>query len=250
MVGTYELIVEALSVLLALGTVWVCGRQKSFSRYAFLNFYLLANVAFSVGCFYVRSVYGYTSPQYFYFYYTGDAIPNIVGFLLIGSFFHRLLRESVFHRYVRPTLVIFFLLVVGISGIFIYGGVERARLLPRFVIQFEQNMYFVGVLLTFLLWISMSYLRAESRRFALLVSGLGIYFSAHAANYALRFFFHASNDPAVAAVLGRVPPLAYTLMILLWLYTFRRVPEGEPAVEAATRAGPQEAPVKVEISRE
>lgn len=245
MVGTYELIVLWLSVLASLTAVGVCVYQRAFRRYVFLNLYLLTSVAFTVGCYYVYSVYGYNSTQYFYFYYAGDAIPNIVGYVLIGSFFDRLLRESVFQRYVRPTLVIFFLLVAGVSGMFIYGSVERARLFPRFVIEFEQNMYFVGVLLTFLLWISMSYLRAENRRFALLVSGLGIYFSAHATNYALRYLFHGLAD-----VLTKVPPLAYTLMVLLWLYTFLQVPEYEPAVERATRASPREAVVRVKLSSE
>lgn len=245
MVGTYELIVLWLSVLLSLAAVGVCVYHRAFVRYFFLNLYLLANLGFTAGCYYIYSVYGYNSHELFYFYYIGDAFPNVFGYLLIGSFFYRLLKDSAFERYVRPTLVIFFLLVVAVSGIFVYGSVERARLFPRFVIEFEQNMYFVGVLLTFLLWISMSYLQAESRRFALLVSGLGIYFSAHATNYALRYLFHGLAD-----VLTKVPPLAYTLMVLLWLYTFLQVPEYEPAVERAARASPREAVVKVKLSSE
>ncbi|MCI0403540.1 MAG: hypothetical protein L0212_08460, partial [Acidobacteria bacterium] len=95
-----------------------------------------------------------------------------------------------------------------------------------FLREFQQNMFFVGVLLTFLLWVSMAYLRAESRRFVLLVSGLGVYFSAHAVNYAFQNLF---PSPVVAAALTKVPPIAYTVMVSLWLYTFLRVPEGEPA---------------------
>lgn len=247
MIGTYELIVMMISVILALVIMGVCIWTKSLFRYGLLNLYLLANVVFTAAGYYIYTTYGYNSSHYFYYYYTGDPILNIALYLLVGSFFDRMLRDSTFHKYVRPTLAIFFLLVVVVSGVFISGSVDRMRVFPRFVIQFQQNMYFVGVLLTFLLWISMSYLRAESRRFVLLVSGLGIYFSAHAANYALRFFFRASNDAAVTAVLGQVPPLAYCLMVLLWLYTFLRVPEGEPMV---ARAGPQAAPVKVKISSE
>jgi hypothetical protein len=94
-------------------------------------------------------------------------------------------------------------------------------------------MYFVGVLLTLLLWISMGYLAAESRRFVLLVSGLGIYFTSHAANYALHIVF---PKQALADALTRVPPLMYTVMVALWLYAFWRVPEAEPVVEAAPEA--------------
>lgn len=224
MIGTYELIVLALGPALALATGLVCIYQRSFFRYIFLNLYLLANVAFVAAGYYVISRFGFESDQYYFFYYTGDALVNITGFVLIGSFFDRLLRESVFHKFVRPTLIGAFLLIVLISTRFLAGSLDRFYY-TSFVYEFQQNMYFVGVLLTFLLWISMNYLQAESRRFVLLVSGLGIYWSAHAANYALQYLV-----PALGPILTKIPPLAYNLMALLWLYTFWRIPEGEVAV--------------------
>ncbi|MFQ5662859.1 MAG: hypothetical protein ACE5HL_03405 [Terriglobia bacterium] len=244
MIGTYDLAIAAVSVLLSLAAVAVCVRSKYFLAYFWLNLYLVSNIAFMVGSLYTIWSYGYTSPQYFYFYFTGDAIMSVLSYLLIGSFFIYLFRHSVFRKYIQLTLVFFFVGVVIVSGSFISGSVDR--LYSRWVIEFEQNMYFVGVLLTFLLWMTMSYLGAETRRFVLLVSGMGIFFTAHAANYALRFLV-----PGLADVLARVPPLAYTFMVLLWLYTFLRVPEGEPAVEAAgARGGLREVLVKVQIARE
>jgi len=239
-IGTYDLIVAAVSVLLSLATVGVCLRRRIFRRYIFLQLYLLGSAVVSVGLYYVYRTQGYESPAYFYSYYIGDALFNVFGYLLIASFFDRLLRESVFYKYIRPTLVIFFLLVVGVSGRFIWSSVDR--LASRFVYEFQQNMFFVGVLLTFLLWVSMNYLQAESRRFVLLVSGLGIYFSAHAANYALQFLL-----PALEPYLVKIPPLAYNFMAMLWLYTFWRVPEGEAAVlEEVAR----DAPVLLAAGRE
>jgi hypothetical protein len=224
-VSTYDLIIEGLSVLLALSTVVVCLYNRWFVRYLFINLYLLTVASFNVGCFVTRSNYGYASPQYFYFYYTGDAIATLVGYLVIGSLFYHLLRDSTFQKFVLPTLLVFFLGVVAVSELVISRSVERFSA-ARFLFEFQQNMFFVGVLLSFLLWVSMAYLRAESRRFVLLVSGLGIYFSAHAVNYAFQNLF---PTPMVAAALTKVPPIAYTLMVSLWLYTFLRVPEGEVA---------------------
>lgn len=226
MASIYDVAIELLSVVLALGVVGVCLRRRVFSRYFFLNLYLLANAAFSIGCYLVRSQYGYDSDQYFYFYYTGDAIPNIVGYVLIGTFFDRLLRGSSFHQYVRPTLVFTFLLILAISGRFVWQSVYRLE--SQYVYELQQNIYFVGVLLTFLLWISLSYLSAQNTRFVLLVSGLGIYFSIHAGNYALQLL-----APALREYVYRVPPLAYILMVGLWLYAFIRVPEAEPVVVTA-----------------
>jgi hypothetical protein len=74
------------------------------------------------------------------------------------------------------------------------------------------------------------YLGAETRRFALLVSGMGIYFTAHAASYAANFLF-----PSVEPIHARILPLAYNLRALVWLYTFLAVPEEEAAAEPARR---------------
>jgi hypothetical protein len=225
-VGTYDLIVAGLSVLVSLSTVVVCLRQRVFVRHLFVNLYLISSLAFTLGSLYVIRTEGYSSQVYFYFYYTADAIQNVIGYLLIGGFFAYLFRESVFRPYVGPTLGLFFLGVAGISGLFVSKHVGQPYFYSRFANEFQQNMFFVGVLLTFLLWISMTYLRSESRRFVLLLSGLGIYFSAHAVNYALQFLL--KSDAATAA-LTKVPPIAYTVMVSLWLYTFLRVPEGEAA---------------------
>lgn len=226
MVSTYDLIVAGLSVLLSLAVVGVCLYRRSSRRYFFLNFYLIASVVFTLGLYYLYRTEGYGSLAYYYFYFGADAVQNIVGYLLIASFFDQMFRPSLFRPYVRPTLAFFFFGVVGVSAIFVSRHVSQDYFYSRFANEFQQNMFFVGVLLTFLLWVSMSYLRAESRRFVLLVSGLGIYFSAHAVNYALQFLL---KSDAATALLTKVPPIAYTVMVSLWLYTFLRVPEGEPA---------------------
>jgi len=230
MIGTYQYVVAALSILFSLGTLVVCVRQKVFYRYFFLNLYLLASTVFTLATQYLIHTVGYESVEYFYFYFTGDAIANTICYLTIASFFDQMFRQSIFARYVRPTLGFFFFLVILISGLFIARSVDH--LFSRFVLEFQQNMYFVGVLLTFLLWMSMMYLGAETRRFALLVSGLGIYFTAHAASYAASFLSTSAQSFAL-----QIPPVAYTLMTLVWLYTFLRVPEGEAAAEPARARG-------------
>jgi hypothetical protein len=204
----------------------VCLRRGLFTKFLFLNLYLISSILFTAGLYYIYRTDGYGSLLYYYFYYTSDGIQNLVGYLLIASFFAYMFRESAFRPYVRPVLGLFFFGIIAVSAVFVSRHVGKEYLYSRFAMEFQQNMFFVGVLLTFLLWISMTYLRAESRRFVLLVSGLGIYFSAHAVNYA---FQHLFANAAVASALTKVPPIAYTLMVSLWLYTFLRVPEGEVA---------------------
>ena len=236
MPGLYEEIILWSGLLCALAIVVVCLRTRCFAQYYILCIYLLSNVAFTLGCYYVIHAYGYDSDEYLYFYYTGDAIVTVLNYLLIGSFFNYVLRHSVFHKYVQLTIFFFFVGVVIVSGIFISGSVDRFY--SSWVIEFEQNMYFVGVLLTFLLWMTITYLGAETRRFALLVSGMGVFFAAHAANYAIRSLF-----PSLSALTLIVPPLAYNFMVGLWLYTFLWVPEEEVAVQPARQVFQRLAPV-------
>lgn len=228
MIGMYDLVIAALSVIMSLGIVGVCLYTKCFSRYLILNLYILSGVVFTLATQYFLHTYGYTSVEYFYVYFTGDAIVTAVCYLTLASFFDQMFRQSIFHRYVRPTLAIFFILAVGVSGLALSRNVSNFY--SVFVLEFQQNMYFVGVLLTFLLWLSMMYLGAETRRFALLVSGMGIYFTAHAASYAASFL-----SASLGTIALQIPPLAYNLRALVWLYTFLVVPEEEAAAEPARR---------------
>ena len=236
MAGSYELVVASFATVASLAIVAVCLKRACFVRYFFLNVYVVISVAFTWGSFYVLYKEGYDSLAYFYFYYTGDAIVTVINYILIGSFFTFMFRHSAFRKYVQLTISFFFVGVVIVSGMFISGNVDRFY--SSWMIEFEQNMYFVGVLLTFLLWMTMTYLGAETRRFALLVSGMGVFFAAHAANYAIRFLF-----PSLSALTLVVPPLAYNFMVGLWLYTFLRVPEEEVAVQPARQVFQQLAPV-------
>jgi hypothetical protein len=226
MVSAYDLVVEMLSIMLGLSIVYYSVRSGKFFSYLFLNLYVLANVAFTLGCYYVRNLYGYDSFQYYYFYYAGDPFPNILAYVLIGWFFDRLLKQSAFHQYVRPTLIAAFLLIVVISARFLSGSLPRFH--SEFVFEFQQNIYFVGVLLTLLLWISMSYLQVEGGRFTLMVSGLGVYFATHAVSYAVRFLF-----PILDPVAVKIIPLAYNVMLALWLYALVYVSESEAALVSA-----------------
>ena len=236
MLGAYDLSVAWLGIALSLGVVVVCLVRGYFFRYFILNVYLLTCVLFTGGCLYLISSEGYDSAVYSYFYYTVDAGISVLAYFAIASFFGQLFRESAFRAYIRPTLFFFFLLVAVISGLFISRNVEN--LYSAFAIELEQYLYFVGVLLTFLLWLSMGYLGQQNRRFVLLVSGFGANFAAHAASYALWFLF-----PVLAPLTAVVPPLAYTFMVGLWLYTFLRVPEEELAVQPAREVFQQLAPV-------
>ena len=73
------------------------------------------------------------------------------------------------------------------TAIFSYAVVDRStdRLSTGFAIELSQNLYFVGLILTYILWGAVMKLRETRTRLVQFVLSLGLYFSAYAACYAL-----------------------------------------------------------------
>ena len=80
------------------------------------------------------------------------------------------------------------LLLLGGTAVFTYAVVQQssAKLVTHFVVELSQNLYFVGLVLTYVLWAAILKLRETRTRLVQLVLSLGVYFSLFAANYAIR----------------------------------------------------------------
>src|ERR1700678_2516946 len=123
----------------------------------------------------------------------------LIGFLAeIGVLVYLLSRKQVFRNF--P--IVFYMLCDALvtcglyycvqhfgfnSSTYSYAVVHenRAHLATHFVVEMSQNVYFVGVVLTYLLWGAILKLRETRTRLIQLVLALGIYFSANAGSYAL-----------------------------------------------------------------
>lgn len=192
-----------------------CG---DFRRYLSLNIFVGAMAVRDVTAYFVLQHYGYASIQYIYTYYYTDALLTVLMYLTIGYLYYEVFREIHFGQYVRWVMV---LLLAG-TAIFSYAVVQSYsdHLTGRFVVEMSQNMYFVGLVLTYLLWAAVFKLRETRARLVQIVLALGIYFSATAALYALRNMFASVHDAAqfLNQFLGLLLPMA-------WAYTFTKVPE-------------------------
>jgi glucan phosphoethanolaminetransferase (alkaline phosphatase superfamily) len=96
---------------------------------------------------------------------------------------------------------------------------NQGNLTGRFVVELGQNLYFVGVVLTYLLWGAILKLRETRTRLIQLVLALGIYFSANAGTYALRNLFPNLES----SVLHVIFPILGVWLPAAWAYTFLRV---------------------------
>jgi hypothetical protein len=199
-------------------SVLVCALGRgAFVRYLSINLYVGASLFAGVARFYVLSHFGFASPQYFYFYYYSDALLTIALFFALISLYSRVLEEMRAERLVRLGSV---LLLAGTAW-FSYAIVQQSthRLMTHFVVELSQNLYFVGLVLTYLLWGAIMKLRETRTQLIQLVLSLGIYFSGFAAIYALRNLWPGSRP-----ILGNIPQILGCLLSLAWAYAFWRLP--------------------------
>lgn len=205
-----------LGTALELAFVVCSVARKSFFRYFFLNLYFLLAVSSSVGRHLILGAFGQASNQYRYTYFYTDALLTLALYVALISLFSDVLGEFRFGKYVRWSAV---LLLLG-TAVFSYGVVAQStgRLSTTFAYELSQNLYFVGLVLTYLLWGTVVKLRETRARLVQFILALGLYFSAYAASYAL---VNMASKYAVVnlmgPILGCLLPLSWT--ITMWRYT-------------------------------
>jgi hypothetical protein len=211
----------------------VCAfRKKAVARYFFLNLYIAASLVVSLSRFQILRHYGINSSQYMYFYYYSDALLTICLFFALISLYSYVFAEMKAERYVSMAAI---LLLSG-TAIFSYSVVHQStsRLVTHFVVELSQNLYFVGVVLTYLLWGLIMKLRETRTRLIQLVLSLGVYFSLFAATYALGNLY-----PSMSRVLQALPPLIACFLPAAWAYAFWKLPEEARTVPAMLAAVPR-----------
>lgn len=217
MIGPLDYLVWAIGFCAELYVVFLAATRGEFLRYASINTYMLAAAGATAAHFLTFRSFGFYSAEYVYVYYYTDSLLTILLFFAILGLYGQVFRQMAASRYVRATAA---LLLLG-TALFSYLIVRenRAHLATRFVVELAQNLYFVGLLLTVLLWAVVVKLKETRARLVHLVLSLGIYFSANAAIYAVRNLFPGLEFTKVLI------PLVGTFLPLAWAYTFTRIPE-------------------------
>jgi hypothetical protein len=201
--------------------VVVCAVAKgTFRRYLILNLYMAASVLISIGRYRILSHYGYSSSEYLYFYYYSDALLTIFLYFALTSLYAHVFSDLSAHRLVRLGAV---LLLAG-TALFSYGVVQQsnAKLITHFVLELSQNLYFVGLVLTYVLWAAIMKLRESRTQLVQLVLSLGVYFSLFAATYALTNLY-----PAKRAIFLSFVQLFGFVLPLAWAYAFWKLNDSD-----------------------
>jgi hypothetical protein len=218
MLGPVDYFIWFLGMALEVGVVLCAIYRNSFRRYFFLNMYMLLSALASVGRFLVLRHSGWDSLEYRYFYFLSDALLTIALYFALISLYSLLFEELNLEKYVRLGAV----LLLGGTAWFSYAVVNQssARILTHFANELSQNLYFVGLILTYLLWAFILKLRETRTRLVQLVLSLGIYFSAYAATYAI-----SNLNPGLYSYVAFLWPVIGCVLPLAWSYAFLRLSE-------------------------
>jgi len=178
-----------------------------------------------LGRFRILSEYGFGSRQYQYFYFYSDAVLTIFLYFALIALYSHVFSEMKAERYVKMGA----LLLLGGTAAFTGAVVlqSSAKLVTHFVIELSQNLYFVGLVLTYVLWAAILKLRETRTRLIQLVLSLGVYFSLYAANYAIRNLY-----PPLSSVFVPLVQVFSLFLPLAWAYAFWRLPEEARLVPA------------------
>lgn len=207
-----------LFVLLARCGRWT--RLKGLCLYVLLLF-VVDGVARAA----VLHYFGLESTQYRYFYWLTDVVLALGAFLLICAFFWRACaREDKLWAFTRLLLVFAFILVLGISALFLSRG--YTHLFTHFIIEFSQNLYFTCLVLNTLLYVMIQQLSIDDEELGFLVCGIGVQFAGEAACLALLRLTFAENLPRV--LLSLLGPTCTLGMLLIWSYAIVKKPEAVP----------------------
>jgi len=219
MLGPFDYFLWVTSFLLEVAVVVRVISSRSFARYYPVALYMFFAAFFE--CFHYICItrFGVSSPQYHFLHFFTGTLITIFLFWVIIHFYQQAFSQMNVRRYIRSGASI----LLFATALFSYAATRAHgdHLTKQFVVEFGQDLYFVGVVLTYLLWAAMVHFRESHARLIHLVLALGLYFSGTAATYALRNLF-----PNLQASLYQwAPPVFGTLLPLAWTYTFWKVPE-------------------------
>jgi hypothetical protein len=219
MPGSYSIALWVIGVLIELYVVVCSGYQKNFLRDIPINVYMFSAAAVTCGQAICMYRFGFTSRPYSYYYYYTDSLLTILMFWVIIHFYQEVFKEMHVSRYVRQAAVLLLLATAFFSYLVVHQHSDH--LTARFVVEIGQNLYFVGLVLTYLLWGALLKLHESRMKLVQLVLGLGVYFSASAGSYAIGNLFPGLYTPFLRFLL----PILGLWLPVAWAYTFTKVPD-------------------------
>ncbi len=217
MLGPVNYSIWLAVILVELFSLVCLLRRRAFTQHFTLLLYLCSCLATDIGSFSIIKTSGYDSNAYFYFYFYAESMLTICLYFVLMNLYSHVFSEMGVGKYIRAGAM---LLLAGTAGISYYMVATSAnRFVTHFVVELGQNLYFVGVVLTYLLWGAMAKLRENRTRLMQLVLSMGVYVSLSAGSYALNNLYPNHGFWQYYF------PVTSMWLPVSWAYTFLKVPE-------------------------
>jgi hypothetical protein len=204
------IVVELVSLICVL-------RQRALKQHFTIVIYLCANFATDAAGYSILRTSGFESNAYYYFYFYSQFLLTICLYFVLMNLYSLVLSEMGVAKQVRAGAMLILAGTVGISYYLVASSSQR--FVTRFVLELGQNLFFVGVVLTYVLWGAMAKLRENRTRLMQLVLSMGVYVSLSAGSYALLNLY--PNHTFWQYYF----PITAIWLPASWAYTFMKVPE-------------------------
>ncbi len=211
---------------LALGFVALSLYKGVFRRYLYLNLFTICMVAADLARTLALRSYSIKSTEYFFIYYGTDFCLVMLRYTVIISFFETILRDSPLRTQARMAFLFFFGIVSAMSYGFISNQVisNITIFYKKLLVEFQQNMYFAGVVMLAMLCITLAHLRIKDAQIRMLIAGLGVSGAFQACGWAMQNLVPKALFHNWWGFTRLISPIATVVMLSLWCYAVTRVP--------------------------
>lgn len=217
MLGPVDHGIWIASIIAEVFALFCMVRGKAISDHFTFAVYLCACLGTEVAGRSLLQNSGFNSDAYYYFYFYSKSVLTICLYFVLMNLYSHVFAEMGAGKYIRGGAA---MILAGTAGISYYMIASSSdRLVTHFAVELGQNLYFVGVILTYLLWFAMSRLRENRTRVTQLVLSMGVYVSLSAGSYALNNLYPYHNG-----FWKYYFPITSMWLPLSWAYTFLKVP--------------------------
>lgn len=221
-----------LAKLIALGAAFF---RRPYRHLNSLKGYLIVSLLGEACEFFALQRYGFTSLQYRHAYFASDLTITILGFFVLVHLLEQAFEQtSMKLPGLRAGAMLVFSGAATLSGFFTFK--QFGHSLPAFNAQLEQNLSFIGMVLTLLLWIAMNVMHLPGVRFRRVVLAFGVLYSSGAIIYSIHSLFGQFSSWRYLVPFSSLLEaglLAYTLVapdeILVKAYETEMEPARRPA---------------------
>ncbi len=150
MLGPVDYTVWSAGFVLEVVVVVSAFATNQAKRYLTIALYMVCCGLVQCAHFYCLRKYGFSSKQYTYVYYYTESLLTISLFCVVIQLYQHVFEEMKVSKQIRTAAAV----LVAATAFFSYAVIRQnqGHLTSRFVVELGQNLYFVGVVLTYLLW--------------------------------------------------------------------------------------------------